>query len=458
MAHVHRDSGQQLDATFSVERYGGVYSVLFYSRGGTKGTGSARNTDYNAGLDLVLARLAQLGAVLNDALVESTATRGLPAALRRLDVAEHPYPVDLRSIDDVAAYRKALGRAQAGVGRRAAARGGGNPTEQIRLYLRLPARPVWGRDDLERHLAKPRRLFALLARPSVYDVGRAARELEADSWALPSGDVDPGDRCIIWQATGRDGQRGIVAVGEVLEPPELRDHAHGSLPYWREAPPASPRRRFMLRYVSAPGLPLWIDEDTTGLLAQLSVSRGQGTKLYVVTPEQWTQLMERSMADFGDGPPASETERSVADSQLEDEEEEALRTAPLASTEREALINARRGQGRFRTEVLRREPRCRVTRVDEEQLLVASHIWPWRYATNDERLDPYNGLMLAPHIDVLFDRGLITFTDDGALVASPELAEGTATKLGLPREADVGPFGSEQAAYLAKHRTGIFRG
>ena len=75
-----------------------------------------------------------------------------------------------------------------------------------------------------------------------------------------------------------------------------------------------------------------------------------------------------------------------------------------------------------------------------------------------KRLDPHNGLMLAPHIDVLFDRGLITFTDDGALVTSPELSEDTATKLGLPRNADVGRFRGEQAVYLARHRAGIFRG
>ena len=458
MAYVQRDSGAQLDATFSVERHSGAYSVLFHSRGGTKGTASARNTDYNAGLDLVLERLAQAGAVLNDALVESSATRGLPAAARRLLVPDNPYPVDLRSVSSITAYRRALGRAQADVGREEGARGGGNPTKQIRLHLRLPVRAVWAGGSLERYLAKPRRLFALLARPSVYDVGRASRELEIDSWALPSGDVDAGDRCVIWQSTDHDGRRGIVAFGEVLEPPSLREHAPGSLPFWRDVPPQGPQRRFVLRYVSAPGLPLWLDEDTSGLLEQLSVSRGQGTKLYVVAPEQWAQLTERSRAEFDTGMPASEAVNSVADSQYEDAEEEALRNAPLPPTEREALVSARRGQGRFRAEVLKLEPRCRVTGVDEEPLLVASHIWPWRFASNRERLDPHNGLMLAPHIDVLFDRGLITFTDDGALVTSPELSEGTATKLGLPRNADVGRFRGEQAVYLARHRAGIFRG
>ena len=64
----------------------------------------------------------------------------------------------------------------------------------------------------------------------------------------------------------------------------------------------------------------------------------------------------------------------------------------------------------FRANVLLREEACRVTRVSEPRHLQASHIKPWRDATDAERLDGANGLLLSPHIDHLFDEGYITFS------------------------------------------------
>jgi predicted restriction endonuclease len=55
--------------------------------------------------------------------------------------------------------------------------------------------------------------------------------------------------------------------------------------------------------------------------------------------------------------------------------------------------------------------------------LIASHIKPWRSANNQERIDGSNGLLLAPHVDLLFDRGLISFTDEGSLLVSPAANE-----------------------------------
>jgi hypothetical protein len=81
-------------------------------------------------------------------------------------------------------------------------------------------------------------------------------------------------------------------------------------------------------------------------------------------------------------------------------------------TFREQIVRARRGQGVFRANVLLREESCRVTRVAEPRHLKASHIKPWRDATDAERLDGANGLLLSPHIDHLFDEGYITFSNN----------------------------------------------
>jgi hypothetical protein len=119
---------------------------------------------------------------------------------------------------------------------------------------------------------------------------------------------------------------------------------------------------------------------------------------------------------------------------------------------RAQLGQARIGQGRFRTAVLAREPRCRVTGTMQARYLVASHIKPWAVCTGDEHLDGANGLMLAPHVDHLFDTGLISFEDNGDLMLAPLLDPQVLQAWHIDAGANVGPFAPDQARYLAYHR------
>lgn len=131
----------------------------------------------------------------------------------------------------------------------------------------------------------------------------------------------------------------------------------------------------------------------------------------------------------------------------------------LSATVKQQLVVARKGQGIFRERVLALEPRCRVTGVTNPWLLIASHIKPWRSCdTATERLDGANGLMLTPDVDRLFDRGMIGFSDDGAVLVSPALAEADLAAMGLEGLAGrcVGPFTAAQAGYLAWHRRWVF--
>jgi putative restriction endonuclease len=132
----------------------------------------------------------------------------------------------------------------------------------------------------------------------------------------------------------------------------------------------------------------------------------------------------------------------------------------VTETEREQLIDARVGQGRFRALVYDREKACRVTRVDRPEHLIASHIRPWRHSENDQRLDPENGLMLTPNIDHLFDRGFITFESGGRLVVSPTADRVSLIRLGVDPDAriDAGNFSSGQKRHLEYHRDEIFLG
>lgn len=90
--------------------------------------------------------------------------------------------------------------------------------------------------------------------------------------------------------------------------------------------------------------------------------------------------------------------------------------------------------------------------------LRASHIKPWAVCGSDgERLDVFNGLLLAPHLDAAFDCGLITLTDDGAVVVSSALGEAARHILGLANPQFVTALAPGHRAYLPWHRERVFR-
>ena len=129
----------------------------------------------------------------------------------------------------------------------------------------------------------------------------------------------------------------------------------------------------------------------------------------------------------------------------------------IPETEREAVVMARRGQGLFKQRVMALERACRVTGVTNDQHLRASHCKPWRDATNEERLDGENGLLLTPTIDHLFDRGFIGFEGNGDLLISPVAHLESLARIGLSpdRHCNVGGFSDGQKHYLEYHRDSI---
>jgi putative restriction endonuclease len=131
----------------------------------------------------------------------------------------------------------------------------------------------------------------------------------------------------------------------------------------------------------------------------------------------------------------------------------------LPETTREALVKARRGQGRFRENVRVVECACRITKVDCPEHLIASHMKPWRDSSNDERLDGENGLLLTPTVDHLFDKGFISFEDKGGLIVSPVAHQVSLAKMGITPGANVnvGLFTDGQRKFLDYHRENVLR-
>ena len=148
----------------------------------------------------------------------------------------------------------------------------------------------------------------------------------------------------------------------------------------------------------------------------------------------------------------------VGQAQWEDHQIEELRASALGETSKQALIFARQGQGVFRTRVAAVERRCRVTGIENLEYLRASHTKPWRDASNEERLDGENGLLLSPDVDHLFDRGLVSFEDAGKVMISPVADIDALERLGLKDalSRNVGSFSSGQRTYLQYHRDNIF--
>lgn len=127
------------------------------------------------------------------------------------------------------------------------------------------------------------------------------------------------------------------------------------------------------------------------------------------------------------------------------------------ATSRLTNINARIGQGQFRDALMGKwGHRCAVTELSCSELLRASHVKPWVSSTDYERTDPNNGLLLAAHLDALFDKGLISFNDGGEMMLSSRLKAGDLRHLRLPAPLRRSPD-SALRKYLCHHREQLFK-
>lgn len=114
----------------------------------------------------------------------------------------------------------------------------------------------------------------------------------------------------------------------------------------------------------------------------------------------------------------------------------------LSETEKKNLINSRIGQGDFRKNLISYWKSCSVTKHKQIDILIASHIKPWKNSTNNERLDK------------LFDKGYISFDDEGKIMISNEL--NNFEELGINKAMKI-EIKNEHKKYLVFHRDNIFQ-
>lgn len=153
------------------------------------------------------------------------------------------------------------------------------------------------------------------------------------------------------------------------------------------------------------------------------------------------------------------TVEDVLEVELDEAHERALLLRIMdGPREVQQLINARRGQGVFRSNLEKIEINCRITGLRSIQHLRASHIKPWRKSDDQEKIDGHNGLLLSPHCDHLFDRGWVTFNDDGVMITSGALEREVLLSWRIEPPAAPSEFLPRQVEYLEYHREVVFKG
>jgi len=375
------------------------FSIVSNSAGGVAAK------DYAKQLQMILEGLTVAEMDLVRAEVDSSETSGLPIEQRTLDIN---YPVVMTNVEDHLSLRRRLGAAQEPIGQSPGARGG-NRNKRIRMHIRssgvTPSQFLNGLIPLDGE-------FRLGTSVSATDVINQIRTLtkkeiqEAlDEWS-------------------RDGRDAFFAHHKV----------HSAFKYKITVDDAE---------FDAKAIVVGALRNSRPQLGKFKTAIFNGNALTIAQP------LRRLGFDVLD--------MEIDEIEVEDDrhQRELLNRGLVGPVERHQLVKSRRGQGVFRDNVESREPKCRITGVSNPRYLRASHIKPWRKSSDVEKIDGNNGLMLAPHVDFLFDRGLISFEDDGRLIVSTQIEVGTLKSWGIPTEINVGIFSPEQAVYLKFHRENV---
>lgn len=148
------------------------------------------------------------------------------------------------------------------------------------------------------------------------------------------------------------------------------------------------------------------------------------------------------------------------DSPLDIAEEDKIQKSDKSDKEKGNLISARKGQGLYRQKLLDECPFCPISGINDERLLIASHIKPWVKSDDKEKIDPKNGFALSPNYDCMFDNGYMTFASDKTIIVSPWISPMNQKRLGIYTGMKVPklPLDSEREHYLEYHREYVYKG
>lgn len=136
--------------------------------------------------------------------------------------------------------------------------------------------------------------------------------------------------------------------------------------------------------------------------------------------------------------------------------EEEINQLHLKGEDKDAVVKVRVNQNVFRGILLRRYKKCCLCGVSHSDLLIASHIKPWRNCMPEEKLDIDNGFLLCPNHDWLFDKGYISFSNDGKIMISSRISSTDCIFTNVNPEMKI-PLTEKNRKYLSFHRNIIFK-
>jgi hypothetical protein len=372
------------------------FSIISNSAGGVVAK------EYAKQLQFILEGLTAAEMVLVRAEVDSSETSGLSIEQRTLAI---DYPVDMSFIEDHLAMRIRLGAAQEPIGQSPDAKGG-NRNKRIRMHISSSGVST---NQFLSGLIPIDGEFRLATSVSASDVINQIHTLTKqeiqdalDEWA-------------------RDGRAAFFAHHKV----------HGAFKYKI----AVDEQEFDAKAIVVGALRKFRPQ-----LGDFKTAIFNGNALTIAQP---LRLLGFDVLDMELDEIEVENDRHQRD---------LVNRGLIGPVEKHQLVKSRRGQGVFRDNVESREPKCRITGVSNPRYLRASHIKPWRKSSDVEKIDGNNGLMLAPHVDFLFDRGFISFENDGTLIVASQIEDGALESWGIPSVINVGVFSAEQAVYLQFHR------
>ncbi|TWT08826.1 hypothetical protein [Reyranella sp. CPCC 100927] len=284
--------------------------------------------------------------------------------------------------------------------------------------------------------------FALLDEEGVVAIPRRDRLGKTNPSYAVAGEMRPADIGFAFIGGELDG------VFTVVEAPQ-DDTVEMAPDFQRRAARLVPVRFFGL------AIPVRVEETTLRLRDVLpafgSPLDPDGTNKDTVIHRVGEAVSDRLVALAADAEPMS---ASLAEAMAE-----AIAVGDLPEEHKNDLIEARLGLGRFGDAVMAQWDRaCCGTGTAVDGLIHVNPIKPWVRATNDERLDPENGLLMVATWSLAFNSGLIAFEDDGAIVLSADLPATEAHKAGIAPDFRLPLKGDRQRTYLAWHRMNVFAG
>lgn len=289
--------------------------------------------------------------------------------------------------------------------------------------------------------------------PNVFDIDNYVRNHTYIWWSLRqkhfSDTIEINDEVFLWRSEGgQQGSGGILAKARVIGLPNDRTDDENAKDYWHTDDWANSYLAVKLEVLDVrleEGFISRISLLEHPVLKELLILRLRQQTNYLVSPEHAIELQQ-----------LWDTSTSNIQNELDLNDIENIIDSEITETEKKQIIKSRIGQSAFKKALLAVEKKCRLCGVSDERFLVASHIKPWSQSDNQERLDVNNGLLLCPNHDALFDKGYISFDDDGVILISANLDEAAKVFLNINESMKIA-INERRQHYMEWHRENIFK-